>query len=184
MEYWKDVVDYEENYQISNLGIIKNKITGKCLSYFKRNGYYYVSLWKNGKQRKYRVHRLVAKTFIPNPYNYEVVNHIDENKLNNNVDNLEWCSQKDNLYKWRINHNIKPTKKKKPTKEKKEKKINNYHLPISINQYSLDNQFLKKWNSMMEIERTLNIKSGNICNCCKNIRKTAGGFIWKYGGGE
>ena len=79
---------------MSNLGRVKNK-HGRILKPEIRNGYYSVSLMKNNKRRNYRIHRLVAEAFIPNPDNLPQVNHKDENKLNNIVSNLEWC---DNTY--------------------------------------------------------------------------------------
>lgn len=95
---------YEGKYQVSNLGQVKNKQTGHILkqqlqqnTFSPNSRYYKVVLWKgkyNGKN--YPVHRLVAETFIPNPKNLPIVNHKDCNKLNNCVDNLEWCTAKYN----------------------------------------------------------------------------------------
>lgn len=83
-------------YQVSNLGRVKSLIGHeKILKPEIRTGYYAVNLSKNNKQKSKRIHRLVAETFIPNPDNLPQVNHKDENKLNNNVANLEWC---DNTY--------------------------------------------------------------------------------------
>ena len=109
-EIWKDIQGYEGLYQISNLGRVKSleriiitnngitkKISEKILKpYLKGNGYYNIVLRKDSKTKCYFVHRLVAKEFIPNPDNLPQVNHKDENKLNNNVDNLEWCTSKYN----------------------------------------------------------------------------------------
>ena len=100
-EIWKDVVGYEGLYQVSNLGRIKNN-KGKIKAYFlKREGYLSTHLYKNGKETPVYAHRVVAEAFIPNPENLPQVNHKDLNKKNNNVDNLEWCSRKEN-----INHAI------------------------------------------------------------------------------
>lgn len=103
IEEWKDVPNYEGLYQVSNLGRIKSlrdkngkareKILKLKLSKF---GYYQICLCKNGKQKWYFVHRLVALAFIPNPNNLPQINHIDENKTNNYVENLEWCTSKYN----------------------------------------------------------------------------------------
>ena len=96
-EEWRDIEGYEGLYQVSNLSRVRslnyNK-TGqiKELSYAKRRGYLGVTLYKNGKPKTFTVHRLVARMFIPNPNNYPQVNHKDENKINNNVSNLEWCT--------------------------------------------------------------------------------------------
>ena len=102
MEIWKDIKGYEGLYQISNKGRVKslgnNKTKKeKILSPGKHKGYFYVSLYKNRKEKKYSIHRLVAQAFLPNPDNLPVVNHKDENKLNNNVENLEWCTQEYNV---------------------------------------------------------------------------------------
>lgn len=105
-EIWKDIKNYEGLYQISNLGNVKklrfinNRCNFKKESIKKlniRNGYYIVQLSKNGKRKSYQVHRLVAEAFIENPENKSIINHIDYNPLNNNVDNLEWCTQKENV---------------------------------------------------------------------------------------
>jgi hypothetical protein len=103
-ETWKDIKNYEGLYQISTLGRIKSfprKGTyknAKILKPYKDGGnyYYVIGLHKNGKRKYKAIHRLVAETFIPNPNNYPLVNHKDENKLNNCVDNLEWCTHKYN----------------------------------------------------------------------------------------
>ena len=87
-EEWKPIENYEDLYWVSNLGNVKSKRKDKKLS-INLDGYYVVNLSKNGKTKTFTVHRLVAKTFISNPDNLPQVNHKDENKLNNNVDNLE-----------------------------------------------------------------------------------------------
>ena len=106
MEEWRDVKGYEGLYQVSNKGRVKslnridsrgNKVNEKILRPGKRNNYLFVNLYKNGKRKLYDIHRLVAQAFLPNPDNLPVVNHKDENKLNNNVENLEWCTQAYNV---------------------------------------------------------------------------------------
>ncbi len=96
-EIWKDIKDFENLYQISNLGRVKSKKTNKIRHLILYGNYYTVTLSKNGKSTLKRVHRLVAENFISNPNNYNIVNHIDKNKLNNNISNLEWCTQKENV---------------------------------------------------------------------------------------
>ena len=102
-EIWKDVVGYESLYQVSNLGNVKsmkyayiNKIRILTFHYNKK-GYRRVHLTKNKIDKYLSVHRLVAEAFIPNPNNYPQVNHKDGNKLNNSVDNLEWCTNEYNF---------------------------------------------------------------------------------------
>lgn len=109
-EIWKDIKGYEGLYQISNFGNVKslarrvncgdNKTRLKQERILKNtldnHGYLTTSLCDNRKKEKYLIHRLVAEVFIPNPNNLPQVNHIDENKTNNNVENLEWCTQQYN----------------------------------------------------------------------------------------
>ena len=107
MEEWRDIKGYEGKYQVSNLGYIKSLLMWTGDKYIKRdkilrrqlnkNGYLYVSLSINGKVKKFKVNRLVAETFIDNPYNLPITNHKDGDKTNNCVNNLEWCNYSDNL---------------------------------------------------------------------------------------
>lgn len=114
MEEWKDIKGFEGKYQVSNLGNVRSlwrgkpsgrgkyvtkEISIKELKKIKSNelGYQIVTLMDNGKRKRKQVHRLVAETFIPNPDNKPNVNHIDYNPSNNNVDNLEWCTQRENV---------------------------------------------------------------------------------------
>jgi hypothetical protein len=122
-EQWKDIKGYEGLYEVSNLGnvrsldrVIKSKHNGTMLRkgqiltpfYEEKKGYYQVSLSKDGKNKKHRVHRLVASAFLDNPHSYTDVNHKDEVKTNNNVDNLEWCTRKYNN-----NYGTKPERTRK-----------------------------------------------------------------------
>lgn len=112
MEEWKIIKGYDGKYQVSNYGRVKSlwrnrpigRGTGlkkiyeeKILNLQNNNGYKFVTLMDNGKRNRCYVHRLVAETFLPNPNNKPVVNHIDYNPSNNNVENLEWCTQKENI---------------------------------------------------------------------------------------
>ncbi|MCM1235436.1 MAG: NUMOD4 motif-containing HNH endonuclease [Ruminococcus flavefaciens] len=120
MEEWRDIIGFEGAYQVSDLGNVRSldrkvksrnafiKVRGKVLSTeVDSSKYICVNLCKNGKKYPRRVHRLVAQAFLPNPNNYSVVNHLDENKLNNNVENLEWCTQKHNIaYSRKRSHNL------------------------------------------------------------------------------
>lgn len=98
-EIWKPIEGYEGRYEISNLGRVKSfyreeTILKPTTSF---NGYYRLSIRINKTRKTIKVHRLVAKAFIPNPNNYPQVNHIDGNKKNNNLNNLEWCNSKMNI---------------------------------------------------------------------------------------
>lgn len=142
-EIWKDISGYEGLYQVSNLGRIKS-LKGyyhrkeKILKSGIRNGYYVINLSKKRERKSYQVHRLVAQAFIPNPDNYLIINHKDENPLNNYVGNLEWCSQKHNVcwssYKMRKRKGITHSN----TNEKYityDKRTDSYRLTIDKKEY-------------------------------------------------
>ena len=97
-EIWKDIKEYEGLYKISNIGNVYSVKRKKVMSprYNKARGYLDVLLTRNKKRKRFYIHRLVAKEFILNPNNYPIINHKDENKLNNNMENLEWCTVKYN----------------------------------------------------------------------------------------
>lgn len=98
MENWKDVVDYEGIYEVSDMGIIRRKLTKRELkSRIDMYGYKRVTLSKNSKGKTIFIHRIVALAFLDNPHNKPQVNHIDGDKLNNTISNLEWCTQKENM---------------------------------------------------------------------------------------
>lgn len=117
-------------------------------------------MWKNNKQKTYLIHRLVAEAFIPNSNNYLEINHKDENKQNNNVDNLEWCTRSYNINYGKRNNNI----------------------CKAVMQYDKKGKFIKEWKSIMEVQRNLGLNNSNISQCCQNKSKykSVGGYIWKY----
>lgn len=96
IEVWKDIIGYKNKYQISNFGNVKSLITNKILKPGFDSKYLYVSLCDKGKCKLFRIHRLLAIHFIPNPYKKLQVNHKDGNKINNNLTNLEWCTNSEN----------------------------------------------------------------------------------------
>ena len=98
MEEWKNVIGYEGLYEVSNKGNVRNVRRNTLLKLSKTNdGYIQVHLYKNGIRTGFKVHRLVAEGFLPNPNNLPEVNHKDENPINNSVNNLEWCDHKYNV---------------------------------------------------------------------------------------
>lgn len=166
-EIWKTIDDYPD-YMVSNMGRVKSLGNDKTrkekiLKGGKdKYGYLFVKLWKEGKHKMFRIHRLVATAFIDNPNNLPQVNHIDEDKSNNRVDNLEFCTAEYNLNYG--THNEKIAKS----------------LSIPILQFSKTGDFIKKWDSTMQVERELGINQSSITKCCKGKRKTANGYIWYY----
>ena len=118
-EVFKDIKDYEGLYQVSNLGRVKSLQMGKeriLKPSFDRYGYFHVTLCKNKKRKGFTVHRLVAQTFIQNPLNLPQINHIDGNKTNNNITNLEWCDLSYNIKHAYKNNLWKPIKFQKTAK--------------------------------------------------------------------
>lgn len=154
-EIFIDIKDYENLYQISNKGRIKSKHSiidkNNGIRYKKEklrsfgnngNGYLFVYLWKNNKSKRFYVHRLVAQHFIPNPNNYSQVNHIDKNRSNNNVENLEWCTDKYNKI---YSNGIKVKKGNIIYNTIKEAAIKNNILPSTLNR-RLRNEYYVKHN--------------------------------------
>ena len=172
-EYWKPVVGYEELYQVSNWGRVKSLPRNGTVKYARilkpgtnRYGYLYVNLCKDGKVKTFTVHRLVAEAFLPNPDNLPCINHKDECKTNNNVDNLEWCTNEYN-----INYGTR-------TERMSKSKINGKRSKTVL-QYTLDGQFVREWPSAMECDRN-GYDQGNVSACCRGELKTYKNFIWKY----
>jgi hypothetical protein len=157
-EIWKQINNYE-NYEVSNEGNIRNKNTGKILKKYIRNGYYSLSLCKNNKSKTVNIHRIVAEHFLDYQENKHV-NHKDLNKLNNNINNLEYVSPKENAQ-----HAIKNGATK----------IN----PRKIGQYK-EGKLIQSFNSIIEAEKKTGISNKHIGSVCRGNRKTSGGYEWKY----
>lgn len=184
------VYDYRGLYQVSNLGRVKSlqrqRVIGnnkyiqeeKILKQEKnKNGYIYVHLCKNNVCKGFRLHKIAIEVFIPDKSNFKSmpdedrnkvnlddleINHIDENKQNNNISNLEWCTHKYNIYHGEHNNKIARSKYKR------------------IKQYDLKGNYIKTWNSLIEASNKLNIIDTSICKCLKGKRNKAGGYIWRY----
>ncbi len=170
---WKDIPGFEGLYQTSDSGLVralKRRVRhGDCfvtkpmhIMKLRENekGYLKVTLSKDGKPRQFRVHVLVAMTFIPNPNGYREVNHIDENKKNNVASNLEWCSRSFN-----IEHSIKTGTFK--------------ITPVA--QFTLDGKFVASYKSASEVERKTGIPKGHIYRCAlgRYGYKSVKGYVWK-----
>ena len=166
MELWKTLIidDIETNYSISSTGVVKNNITGKILSQRIQQGYKHVTLsLGNGKQKGCRVHRLVAIAFIDNPDNKPFVNHIDCDRGNNNVENLEWVTPSENSQKAVLEGRY----------------LNSSHLKAVV-QYDLNGNKLRTFESASEAARQLNLQQSKITDCCKRNRRRTGDFQWRY----
>lgn len=164
IESWKDIEGYEGIYQISNLGrvkslrndiILKNRIGSR--------GYCEVCLQHNRKVTQSKVHRLVANAFIPNPNNYSLVNHKDEDKTNNRVDNLEWCNSKYNCNYGTRNERISKNK-----------------IRPKVIQKDKNNNIIKIWNGFTIIEKELGYSKTYIWECCNKKYNMAYGYFWEY----
>lgn len=177
MEEWKDIEWYAGLYQISNFGRVKSFRygEGKIIKPFINNGYYCVGLSRKDDYKKVRVHRLVAKHFIPNPDNKKEVNHIDGNKLNNNVSNLEWSTRSEN-----IKHAFLNGLKTISEKQIAQCRLLGQSLSKKVLQYDMQDNFIKEWDSTAEAGRQLKINQSNISACCRGKRNNAGGYVWKY----
>lgn len=159
-EEWK-VIEDGATYEISNYGQVRNKITGKVLKLLLLSGYMVITLKMNNRKTISKIHRLVATQFLVRTNETHIVNHKDGNKLNNHVENLEWVSPSENVkHAYRIGLN----------KGKKNK----------VYQYTLDNVFIREYNSPIDIERELKIPRTRILDVCEGKAKTTGGYIWKY----
>ena len=209
MEEWRDIEGYEGLYQVSNLGRVKSlnrfiyknngtiqPLKGKiCAMCPDNNNYIKVSLCKNGKYALKLVHRLVAIAFIPNPENKPEIDHINTDRKDNRVENLRWCTHKENvnnpltISKYNANTGrivSNETREKislalkgrKMSKESISRTIKGTSKPII--QLTLDGNFIKEWESATIIERDLHLTNGNIGKCCKGLIKQSYGFIWKY----
>lgn len=171
-EKWLPIKEYEGYYVVSNFGnvksverkvknknsyrIVKERILKPSIS---NKGYYLVALSKNSKSHTFAIHKMVMEHFNRCAFDYEVINHIDHNKLNNNISNLEYITQKENCIKAIEYGKV----KLKP-----------------VIQLDKENNFIQKFNSISEAHRKTGVALVDIHRCCNNLRNSAGGYLWRY----
>ena len=152
-EIWKEIQGFEGLYAVSNRGRVKNIKTNRVFTGgYDGNGYNYVKL----KDKNYHIHRLVGLAFLDNPKKLPYINHIDEDKTNNNVGNLAWCTASENT------------------------RHSTHKYSCKIKQLTLDGELVKVWESSHQIERETGYSQGNIVNCCKGKYKQRYGYRWEY----
>lgn len=184
-EIWKDIEGFEGRYQISNLGRVKSLSRyvqfGKQRRFVpeyirkeksKPNGYRYVQLNLNGKEKDFHVHRLVAKHFVPGYFDGAHVNHKDGNKANNTADNLEWCTRSENQRHMYHVLNHKAWVNGRFGAESPRAK--------RIVQLSMNGEVIREWSCAADVQRELGIQESGIRKVLKGTCNQAGGFKWKY----
>ena len=180
-EIWKAIEGYEGKYQVSNLGRVRSldrqelvmnngalapmSFKGKVLKPSIINGYYHVALLDHQRHKTAKVHRLVAKAFVPGYFEGADVNHIDENKLNNVPSNLEWCTRRHN--------NMHGTRTEKATAHCRA-------IRRGVVQMDLDGNVIATFESARHAEKCTHIHCASIYNACVGKVKTAGGYRWRY----
>lgn len=168
-EKWLPIEGTNNLYYVSNKGRVKsfkmNKLNGHLMTqYVNKHGYKFVNIEIDGFRKSRVVHQLVAKTFIKNPNNYPIINHIDGNKQNNTTDNLEWCT-----YSYNIQHayNTGLQPKRKPTVHKKQ-----------VKQYTLDGVYITTWDSSVSAAKALNKDPSGINRACQSHTHKSYGYLW------
>lgn len=176
-EIWKDVVGYEGYYQVSNLGRVRSLDKEvNCLKGQKRiakgkvlklipytNGYLSVRLSADNAQKKVLVHRLVAIAFLPNPNELPEVNHKDEVRTNNCLDNLEWCDRSYNVHYGTALQRMKESRKVRPVIQK-----------------DLDGNVIKRWRSILDAGKGVGVNHSSIMRVCQGKQHTSMGYKWEY----
>ena len=185
-EKWKEIPGFEKYYLVSNTGKIYSIRSERLLKQWKKLGYMRVNLSVNGRRESWVVHRLVALAFIPNPEQKPTVNHINEIKDDNRVENLEWATTfEQNIYGTRL-------KRARQHTDYKARKID-YSIVASKHDYrSMGGKFskpvsqfngsklIKTYPSLHQASKESGVSISHICACLKGRYKTGGGWIWKY----
>lgn len=152
----------ETNYSVSNIGEVKRNNPERLLKQQTQQGYKHITLQIEGKPKRFRVHRLVAEAFIPNPDNKPYVNHIDGDRSNNAIDNLEWVTPGENTRHAVVTGLMTPTRERE------------------VVQFSLNGEKIAEYRSISEAARQTNSSVDKICNCCCFTRRTHNNFQWRY----
>ena len=151
-----------ENYEVSNLGKVRNIKSGIMLKpWITKDGYLRHCLYKHNKRKNLLLHRIIATAFIDNPEAKPQVNHIDENKLNNDLSNLEWCTERENA--------IHGTRTKRVAEKLSQKVI----------QLDLNDNVLNEFESMTQAEQETGVSRRSIGRCCNGKLKSSRGFKWR-----
>lgn len=176
VEVWKSINGYNGLYEISSIGRVKSverfvEVTSKLGKKYARHlkekildatkdrwGYLYVSLSKNGLEEKRKIHQLVAEAFIPNPYGYDDIHHINHDKTNNRIENLMWMNGNE--------HNA------MHMKESLSKRIDQIDC--------ITGEVLHQWESAMDAKRALGYSQGHISDCARGEIKSYKNYVWKY----
>lgn len=189
-EEWRDVPGYEGVYLISNYGRVKRLPIGKQWSYRRTHnnirklkisstGYYRVNLSKDNQVKFYNVHRLVALAFIPNPDDLPQVNHKDENKLNNHVSNLEWCSAKYNCI-WGTGRERQKASRKMSDKTNNSRQIVGEKNSKKVCQRDLNGNAIAYFKSISDAAKQIDGNISDISRCCHGLARQSKGYKWSF----
>ncbi len=161
-EIWKDVIGFEGSYQVSSLGNVKTSLRRPRIKKQSLNKYGYpvTMLYRNNKSKQYKIHRLMAIAFIPNPDRKLQVNHKDGNRSNNLLSNLEWVTHSEN-----VRHGFLMGRKLYNSKP--------------VNQYSKSLEFIRQFESRGKAASEIGTSTSLINSCICGRIKSAGGFVWK-----
>jgi len=182
---WKDVIDYEGLYKVSNLGRVKSLnryVDGKnghlqfkegiiLHNNIGSNGYPKIDLSKNGNIKTATIHRIMAMVFIPNPENKSQINHKNSVRNDNRIPNLEWATSSENVQHGWDNGRVSVHKGKFGSKSQTAK---------PIIQYDLNNNIITEYGSIIDASQTTGINKDSISRCCRNVNKKAGNYKWKF----
>lgn len=168
-ETWKTVKGYEGLYEVSSFGNVRNVNSGRVLNPCRyRTGYLSVMLYKDKKPKRFLIHRLVAISFLDNSNNYEFVNHLDEDKANNNVENLEWCSREHNMRHGTVSARI------------SEKRGHDSRKGRPVAQIGENGEIIKTFKSIASAARETCTARTSIWECCNGIHIKANDSRWSY----